>query len=156
MSYPGTDVLLLCYPINSPPSFENLAGRWIPGTLLVLLFYYFYFYFLLYLYFIYILFIFYLEIKHFIPDTPIILVGTKIDLREDEEAIERLADKKMKMVQYEDGTGKASEIGAWKYVECSALTQVGLKNVFDEVIRCALRGKKEFAAKQKRKRCIIA
>ena len=56
-----------------------------------------------------------------------------IDLREDKETIERLREKKMAPITYEQGLAKMKEINAVKYLECSALTQKGLKNVFDEV-----------------------
>ncbi len=59
------------------------------------------------------------------------LVGTKIDLREDKETLDKL--KKEKLPTYEDGVKLAQTIGAKMYLECSALTQEGLKRVFEEV-----------------------
>jgi cell division control protein 42 len=56
-----------------------------------------------------------------------------VDLREDSSVQEKLARQKQRPVQAEQGERLARELGAVKYVECSALTQKGLKNVFDEV-----------------------
>ena len=39
----------------------------------------------------------------------------------------------MNPVRKEDGERMAKDLGAIKYVECSALTQYKLKDVFDEV-----------------------
>ncbi|KAF9895593.1 Rho GTPase protein rac1, partial [Lobosporangium transversale] len=78
------------------------------------------------------------EIKHHAPNVPTILVGTKLDLRDDKDTLEKLNEKKMTPISYPQGLQMAKEIGAVRYLECSALTQSGLKNVFDEAIRAVL------------------
>ena len=40
----------------------------------------------------------------------------------------------MRPVAHSDGAGLAKELGARAYVECSALTQVGLKRVFYQAL----------------------
>jgi hypothetical protein len=49
-----------------------------------------------------------------------------------------LAQKGLKMVTMEEAQGRSKDIQALGYYECSALTQEGLKNVFDECIRAAI------------------
>ena len=60
------------------------------------------------------------------------MVGTKIDLRDLGTTQTNLSKT------FEDGVTLANELGAVKYVECSALTQKGLKNVFDATISAIL------------------
>jgi len=83
-----------------------------------------------------------------------ILVGTKLDMREDKETLDRLAEKKLSPITTEQGNQMGKEIKAVKYMECSALTQKGLKDVFDEAIRAVIAP----AAKPEKKRkggCLI-
>jgi len=59
LSYPQTDVALVCFDVSCRDSFENVAEKWVP------------------------------ELRHFIPGVPILLVGTKTDRQRavtDEEA----------------------------------------------------------------------
>jgi len=109
LSYPQTDVFLICFSVVSPSSFENVTSKWCP------------------------------EIKHHCPDAPILLIGTKIDLREDKEALQALAENGHSPMKREQGQKLANKIRAVKYLECSALTQRGLKQVFDEAVRAVLR-----------------
>jgi len=55
-------------------------------------------------------------------------------LRDDPAVREKLAKQKMVPVTKESGEKMARDLGAVKYVECSALTQFRLKDVFDEVV----------------------
>ena len=87
------------------------------------------------------------------------LVGTKIDLREDKETLESL--KGEKLPTHDNGTALAKEIGAKMYLECSALTQEGLKRVFEEAIRSVItpsgenQGPAPANRKKKEKLCFI-
>jgi Ras-related C3 botulinum toxin substrate 1 len=125
LSYPQTDVFLVCFSIISPSSFENVSAKWYP------------------------------EVSHHCPSTPIILTGTKLDLRDDPETIERLKEKRMAPITYEQGMQKAKEINAVKYMECSALTQKGLKNVFDEAIRAVINPVTDSKKKKERRGCSV-
>lgn len=111
LSYPQTDVFLVCFSVTSPASFENVREKWFP------------------------------EIAHHCPGVPALIVGTQVDLRDDPAQMEKLGRQKMKPITQDMGERLARELGAVKYVECSALTQRGLKNVFDEV-SLELRGSK--------------
>ena len=73
------------------------------------------------------------EVHHHCPGVPCLIVGTQVDLRDDPQVREKLAKQRMQPVQKVDGDKMAKELGAIKYVECSALTQYKLKDVFDEV-----------------------
>lgn len=71
------------------------------------------------------------EVIHFCPGVPFLIVGTQTDLREG--ARENLAAQKISLVTEPRGREMAKRFGAVNYVECSALTQHGLKDVFDKV-----------------------
>lgn len=113
LSYPQTDVFLVCFSVISKDSHGNVKSKWVP------------------------------EIQHHAPGVPILLVGTKSDLRNDKSTIAQLENRGTTMVTKAEGEGLARDVGAEKYVECSALTQEGLKQVFDDAIRAAMQPKKK-------------
>jgi len=81
-----------------------------------------------------------------------LIVGTQQDLRDDPATIEKLArNNKQKAITQDMGEKLCDQLGAVKYVECSALTQRGLKNVFDEAIIAAL----EPPSQKKKQKCVI-
>ncbi|XP_022332035.2 cell division control protein 42 homolog [Crassostrea virginica] len=78
------------------------------------------------------------EIRKHCPKAPIVLVGTQCDLRNDVKVLIELAHYKEEPVPAEDAERLAESIGA-TYMECSALTQKNLKEVFDTALLSALR-----------------
>nr|XP_006212453.3 rho-related GTP-binding protein RhoU [Vicugna pacos] len=104
LCYTNADIFLLCFSVVSPSSFQNVCEKWVP------------------------------EIRCHCPRAPIILVGTQSDLREDVKVLIELDKCKEKPVPEEAAKLCAEEIKAASYVECSALTQKNLKEVFDAAI----------------------
>jgi Ras family protein A len=113
LSYPDTDVILMCFSIDSPDSLENIPEKWTP------------------------------EVRHFCPNVPIILVGNKKDLRHDETTKRELMKMKQEPVRPEEGKGVAEKISAFAYLECSAKTKDGVRQVFETATRAALQTKKK-------------
>jgi Ras-related C3 botulinum toxin substrate 1 len=62
-------------------------------------------------------------------------VGTKLDLKYDKPTMELLKTKNEKPISFEEGVQKSHEVGAIRYMECSALNHTGLKDVFVEVMK---------------------
>ena len=76
------------------------------------------------------------------------LTGTKIDLREDKESLSQLSELGLAPVKREHGQKLANKIRAVKYMECSALTQRGLKQVrtpAGNICSVTLRSRRRFA-----------
>ncbi|KAJ3216386.1 Rho GTPase protein rac1 [Dinochytrium kinnereticum] len=72
------------------------------------------------------------------PHTSIVLVGCKVDLREDKETILHSHTVGLPIVSFQEGSRLAKEIGAKCYAECSALTCENVASVFEQVARVAL------------------
>lgn len=62
------------------------------------------------------------EITHHCPNTPLILVGTKLDLRDDPVTLQRLKERRFTPITYSMGMQCAREVGAIKYLEASSKT----------------------------------
>ena len=69
---------------------------------------------------------------------PILLVGNKVDLRDDPETIKEFAKRGRSPVKWEEGYAMAKRIGAYAYLECSAKTREGVRQVFEIAARAAL------------------
>ncbi|ELP94651.1 Ras family protein, partial [Entamoeba invadens IP1] len=97
LSYSESDVILLCFSVNSRTSYENIASKWEP------------------------------EVRHYIPTAKTILVGLKIDLRE---------EGNKEHTSQPEGTELAKKLGCVAYLEASSVKLTGLKEVFNTAIDC--------------------
>ena len=106
LSYPNTNIFIVCFSVVSPATFEN----WHP------------------------------DVTYHCFDAAVLLVGTKVDLRENHGIIENLKEKNLEPITHENGLKLAKELGASYsyYLECSALTKLSVKQVFYDSIKAVL------------------
>ena len=74
-------------------------------------------------------------------------MGNKKDLRNDESTKRELAKMKQEPVKSEEGKAMSDKIGAFDYLECSARTKDGVRDVFETATRAALQVKKKKGGK---------
>ena len=122
LSYPQTDVFLFCFSLVDPGSYENICDDCFP------------------------------DVRRHCPNTPIILVGTKVDLLEDEVTLEDLKQKNISPITTAEGVKLATEINALTYMECSSLTGKGVNEVFEEAVIAVLDHKE---LQKKKSRCVL-
>ena len=108
LSYPDTDVLLVCFSVEAPDSLDNVSEKWIP------------------------------EVRHYCPNVPIVLIGNKTDLRNDPATLTELRKTIQEPVTFDEGQAKAETIKAFSYKECSAKTQDGVREVFIDAAKAAM------------------
>ncbi|KAL9648772.1 hypothetical protein ABK040_003707 [Willaertia magna] len=104
LSYQGANVFLVCYSVDSPTSLDNVKNKWIK------------------------------EVRKHRPETPILLVGTKADVRDDKKRVAELKEQGIIPVSTAEAAKLAKEIGAVKHMECSAKQNQGVQEIFKEAL----------------------
>jgi len=115
--YRNTDIFLLCFSTVMMDSFDNLKHKWIH------------------------------ELRSNANDTPFILVGTKVDLR---EKLEKEGDKNQEIINFKKGQKRAKELKAQSYVECSSTNPASVNNVIIEAIHVVLDREKKLKQKDRK------
>ncbi|KAK4767347.1 hypothetical protein SAY86_015097 [Trapa natans] len=106
LSYRAADVFVLAFSLVSRASYENIMKKWIP------------------------------ELQHYSPGIPVVLVGTKSDLREDKHFLANHPG--LVTVTTAQGEELQKLIRATYYIECSSKTQQNVKAVFDAAIKAVI------------------
>ena len=106
--YVDADVLILMYSILDRATFDSIETRWRR------------------------------EVSEYCPNTPVILVAAKTDLRSDAGVLSTVAKLKQSLVSTEEGAEMAQRIGAVHFVECSAFDNKNIVTVFETACAAAL------------------
>lgn len=109
LTYPQTDIFIYASSLVSPTSLENIENMWVP------------------------------EVRETCPDTPCILVGTKMDIRNNFSMNEKeYQSQYIEPVSTKRGEQMMEKIKAQKYIECNVFDRKSVHKVFDAALRIAL------------------
>ncbi|XP_037734472.1 rho-related GTP-binding protein RhoF isoform X4 [Chelonia mydas] len=125
LSYQNTNMVLICYDVMNPTSYDNVLIKWYP------------------------------EVSHFCRGVPLILIGCKTDLRKDKEHLRKLMSSEQEPITYTQGEATCQQMKAQAYLECSAKCRENIEDVFKEATNIALNAMKKAKRRKKRKRCSI-
>lgn len=125
LSYSNAHVVLICFAIDSPDTLDNVNEKWLAET------------------------------NGCCKNVRYILVGCKMDLRTDKEALKRLQQLSQRPVSTEEGKKLAETIGTKDYIECSAKNNEGVQEVFEAASRVALKAHTQ-KRQRNHKKCIIS
>merc|ERR1712137_78676 len=103
LAYPHTTCFIICFSVTSPKSFDSIKTKWIT------------------------------ELATYCPHTPFIIVGTKSDLRADENILHKLEKNNQQPVTKQQAEELAAEYKT-SYWECSALNRDGVEHPFNAAI----------------------
>lgn len=119
LSCPQTDIFLICFSVNEPNSFQNVYDKWFPEVKHNTNFEN-------------------LDLYHQSGKLPVLLVGTKADLRDDDHERDRLQESNQDFVSAQQINELVNKLGLMGYVECSAATQAGVREVFEKAVDCVV------------------
>lgn len=95
----------------------------------------------------------YYELQTHIPHVPVVLVASKIDLREDTQTIDKMTDLSGRgPLTTEDGHNQAQFLHTQQYVEVCGVRNEGVTEMFEAAVRAALAARPQ---KEPKKSCVV-
>ncbi|XP_022617922.1 rho-related GTP-binding protein RhoF-like [Seriola dumerili] len=125
LSYQEANLILVCFDVTNPISFENVLIKWFP------------------------------EVKHFCREIPVILIGCKTDLRKDKECSRKLKAMNLAPISYTQGEETRQQMNAELYLECSAKYQENVEDIFREATKKALAFNRKQKNCKRRRKCVV-
>jgi small GTP-binding protein len=107
LSYPNTDIFFFCFSVVDSNSFRNITQKWIPE----------------------------ITLNSCGVVSPFILVGTKIDLRDQNKISAEVIKQNGSIITYAHGEALAKTTGCIAYIETSSKKDIGVSTLAEIMIQ---------------------